>query len=165
MSGEGGSLLGASMTVLSLGLLAQYFFSSLIIPILISFIQCFAKHLGTPCCVILNISVYPDHSRSHCTFTLSVPSLHQPVCAGPARKGCHPSLCPGAGRSRLCVLNAFTRDAAAVLCSANTQEHQSPLLCSGVRSRGLGLVLPAVIPESTSPEGSFSKCLWCRCSW
>lgn len=62
------------MTILSLGLLAQCFFSSAIIPILISFIQCSAKHLGTPCCVSLNISVYPAHSRPHCSFILSVPS-------------------------------------------------------------------------------------------
>lgn len=62
------------MTILSLGLLAQYFFSSLVIPILISFIQCFAKPLGTPCCISLNISMHLAHSRSHCTFTLSVPS-------------------------------------------------------------------------------------------
>lgn len=167
------------MTILSLGLLAQYFFSSLIIPILISFIQCFAKHLGTPCCVSLNILVCPAHSRSHCPFTLSVlPSTSLLVLAQPPSAATHPhalgALMVGAGAGRswqhpwpthLCAVNTFTRNAAAVLHSANTQEHPNPPFCPGVCGRGLCLVLPALVPEFTSPEGSFPKCLWCRRSW
>lgn len=86
------------MTVLSLGLLAQYFFSPLIIPILISFIQCFAKHLGTPCCVILNILLTAGHIAllpSLCPPSTSLFVLAQPTraathpCAlGPAEAGC-----------------------------------------------------------------------------
>lgn len=160
------------MTILSPGPLAQYFFSSLVIPI--RFIQCFAKCLGAPCCVSLNIPMCPACNRSHspllCPFPpdclyhpgppalppITVPSglWWQVLGAGRSRQ----QPCPGlAATCRECLHQGCSCCPCALPVPRSTQNPLFP----AVWGRGLCLVLTTLVPESISLGGSFPKYLRC----